>query len=286
MEYVHVGLPVVASRLPAIERYFDDDSVRLFDAGSARRAGRRRRGHPARPRRGPGARSARHGPARTARLDRAAPSLSGDGRRAHGLGVFCSLARPSGRSAALRGQRIEGPRTGPDSGPEGGPTPVALGRVSDIANCPTARGEPVASAGVMAGCAAGHRGRAALAAEAGAAVRRRARCRANCPGLASASGCDPGQFANIFHAKPGEPGSARPVRSHDRLGGESAWDWCRDSGPYPTQFGLRLWRAAAVATTSAGAAASSLALGDAVRAAAAGPWRPRAPALPPLARPR
>ena len=36
MEYVHAGLPVVASRLPAIENYFDDDSVRLFDAGSAR----------------------------------------------------------------------------------------------------------------------------------------------------------------------------------------------------------------------------------------------------------
>ena len=34
MEYVHAGLPVVASRLPAIENYFDDESVRLFDPGS------------------------------------------------------------------------------------------------------------------------------------------------------------------------------------------------------------------------------------------------------------
>jgi glycosyltransferase involved in cell wall biosynthesis len=34
MEYVHAGLPVVASRLPAIERYFGDDAVRLFEPGS------------------------------------------------------------------------------------------------------------------------------------------------------------------------------------------------------------------------------------------------------------
>jgi glycosyltransferase involved in cell wall biosynthesis len=34
MEYVHAGLPVVASRLPAIERYFGDEAVRLFEPGS------------------------------------------------------------------------------------------------------------------------------------------------------------------------------------------------------------------------------------------------------------
>jgi glycosyltransferase involved in cell wall biosynthesis len=35
MEYVHAGLPVVASRLPAIERYFGDEAARLFEPGSA-----------------------------------------------------------------------------------------------------------------------------------------------------------------------------------------------------------------------------------------------------------
>jgi glycosyltransferase involved in cell wall biosynthesis len=34
MEYVHAGLPVVASRLPAIERYFGDDAAMLFEPGS------------------------------------------------------------------------------------------------------------------------------------------------------------------------------------------------------------------------------------------------------------
>jgi glycosyltransferase involved in cell wall biosynthesis len=34
MEYVHAGLPVVASRLPAIERYFGDDAALLFEPGS------------------------------------------------------------------------------------------------------------------------------------------------------------------------------------------------------------------------------------------------------------
>lgn len=34
MEYVHAGLPVVASRLPAIERYFGDDAATLFEPGS------------------------------------------------------------------------------------------------------------------------------------------------------------------------------------------------------------------------------------------------------------
>lgn len=34
MEYVHAGLPVVASRLPAIERYFGDEALRLFEPGS------------------------------------------------------------------------------------------------------------------------------------------------------------------------------------------------------------------------------------------------------------
>jgi glycosyltransferase involved in cell wall biosynthesis len=34
MEYVHAGLPVVASRLPAIERYFGDEAATLFEPGS------------------------------------------------------------------------------------------------------------------------------------------------------------------------------------------------------------------------------------------------------------
>jgi glycosyltransferase involved in cell wall biosynthesis len=34
MEYVHAGLPVVASRLPAIERYFGDEAAQLFEPGS------------------------------------------------------------------------------------------------------------------------------------------------------------------------------------------------------------------------------------------------------------
>jgi glycosyltransferase involved in cell wall biosynthesis len=35
LECVHMGLPVVASRLPGIERYFSDDEVRFFEPGSA-----------------------------------------------------------------------------------------------------------------------------------------------------------------------------------------------------------------------------------------------------------
>lgn len=34
LEYVHMGLPAVSSRLPGIERYFDDESVRFFEPGS------------------------------------------------------------------------------------------------------------------------------------------------------------------------------------------------------------------------------------------------------------
>jgi glycosyltransferase involved in cell wall biosynthesis len=34
MEYVHVGLPAVAPRLPVIERYFGDDELRYFEPGS------------------------------------------------------------------------------------------------------------------------------------------------------------------------------------------------------------------------------------------------------------
>jgi glycosyltransferase involved in cell wall biosynthesis len=35
MEYVHMGLPVISSRLPVIERYFDHDEIRFFEPGSA-----------------------------------------------------------------------------------------------------------------------------------------------------------------------------------------------------------------------------------------------------------
>jgi glycosyltransferase involved in cell wall biosynthesis len=35
LECVHMGLPVVTSRLPVIERYFSDDEVRFFEPGSA-----------------------------------------------------------------------------------------------------------------------------------------------------------------------------------------------------------------------------------------------------------
>jgi glycosyltransferase involved in cell wall biosynthesis len=34
LEYVHMGLPTVSSRLPGIRRYFDDSSVRFFEPGS------------------------------------------------------------------------------------------------------------------------------------------------------------------------------------------------------------------------------------------------------------
>ena len=34
LEYVHMGIPVVASRLPVTERYFSDDEVKFFDPGS------------------------------------------------------------------------------------------------------------------------------------------------------------------------------------------------------------------------------------------------------------
>ncbi len=34
LEYVHMGLPAVAPRLPVIERYFRDDEVRFFEPGS------------------------------------------------------------------------------------------------------------------------------------------------------------------------------------------------------------------------------------------------------------
>ena len=36
LEYVHLGIPAVVARLPAIERYFGDDEVRYFEPGSAR----------------------------------------------------------------------------------------------------------------------------------------------------------------------------------------------------------------------------------------------------------
>jgi glycosyltransferase involved in cell wall biosynthesis len=35
LEYVHMGLPVISSRLPVISRYFTDDDVRFFPAGDA-----------------------------------------------------------------------------------------------------------------------------------------------------------------------------------------------------------------------------------------------------------
>lgn len=35
LEYVHMGLPVVAARLPVIERYFGDDEITWFEPGSA-----------------------------------------------------------------------------------------------------------------------------------------------------------------------------------------------------------------------------------------------------------
>jgi glycosyltransferase involved in cell wall biosynthesis len=35
LEYVHMGLPVVTSRLPVIERYFSPNEVRYFEPGSA-----------------------------------------------------------------------------------------------------------------------------------------------------------------------------------------------------------------------------------------------------------
>jgi glycosyltransferase involved in cell wall biosynthesis len=34
LEYVHLGIPVVTSRLPAIERYFGPDEVTFFEPGS------------------------------------------------------------------------------------------------------------------------------------------------------------------------------------------------------------------------------------------------------------
>jgi glycosyltransferase involved in cell wall biosynthesis len=34
LEYIHMGLPTVSSRLPGIRRYFDDASVRFFEPGS------------------------------------------------------------------------------------------------------------------------------------------------------------------------------------------------------------------------------------------------------------
>jgi glycosyltransferase involved in cell wall biosynthesis len=36
MEYIHMGLPVVSTRLPVIERYFGDGEVRFYEPGSAR----------------------------------------------------------------------------------------------------------------------------------------------------------------------------------------------------------------------------------------------------------
>lgn len=35
LEYVHMGIPVVSSRLPVIERYFSDREIRFFEPGSA-----------------------------------------------------------------------------------------------------------------------------------------------------------------------------------------------------------------------------------------------------------
>jgi glycosyltransferase involved in cell wall biosynthesis len=34
MEYAHMGLPVVASRLPVVEHYFTDDEVLFYEPGS------------------------------------------------------------------------------------------------------------------------------------------------------------------------------------------------------------------------------------------------------------
>ena len=34
LEYVHMGLPAIAPRLPVIERYFADDELRYFEPGS------------------------------------------------------------------------------------------------------------------------------------------------------------------------------------------------------------------------------------------------------------
>ena len=36
LEYVHMGLPVVASRLPVVQRYFGDDELRFFEPGNPR----------------------------------------------------------------------------------------------------------------------------------------------------------------------------------------------------------------------------------------------------------
>ena len=35
LEYVHMGLPAIAPRLPVIERYFSDDELRFFEPDSA-----------------------------------------------------------------------------------------------------------------------------------------------------------------------------------------------------------------------------------------------------------
>ena len=95
----------VAPRLPVIERYFDDDAVRFFEPGSpaALAAAVEDILHD------PAAAQARAARAtdlpRTARLDRAAPSLSGDGRRAHGSRSSAprALAAPTGPLRARLG---------------------------------------------------------------------------------------------------------------------------------------------------------------------------------------
>ena len=80
LEYVHMGLPVVASRLPVIERYFGDD-VLLAEPGDAASFAAAIEGVRGAPGDRPGARPRRLGAARPDRVAPPARAVPGAGRR-------------------------------------------------------------------------------------------------------------------------------------------------------------------------------------------------------------
>jgi glycosyltransferase involved in cell wall biosynthesis len=113
LEYVHMGLPAIAPRLPVIERYFSGDTVALFDPGDAASLARSIRTVLDNPER-----SSERAAAAGERLD----GIAWDQQRAAYLQLVDELADPHARSAR-RGTLIGGRGTHTDhpraAGPQG-----------------------------------------------------------------------------------------------------------------------------------------------------------------------